>query len=116
MDVAFKEQKKTLAGIQKDAKLASNTVMELSTDFQTARSENNNLRKKLAKHDIGYLSERKPQLMQKIINKGINFAGRCFEILSGSPLTDSEKTANKPSQINTSCPDIANPQYKKINK
>jgi len=37
---------------------------------------------------------------------------RCLEIASGSPLTDIERNAKLPSEINRECPNIANPNYK----
>jgi hypothetical protein len=35
-----------------------------------------------------------------------------LEIASGSPLTEKELAATKPSEINRECPAIANPNYK----
>ena len=53
----------------------------------------------------------KPKLIQRVISRASARVLRCFEILSGSPLTNKEITATKPSQINTECPSIANPNY-----
>ena len=65
------------------------------------------------KRDIGYLAAEKPYLIEKIVNKASDNIFRCFEIASGDPLTDKEKDAVKRSQINTECPNLANPNYKK---
>ena len=69
------------------------------------------MRDKLSKHELGALAEAKPGLVQKLVNKGSANAARCFEILTGSPLSESERAATKKSEINSSCPDIANPNY-----
>ena len=105
-------QKETIASLESDAKEVGKQVILVNKQFREARQENNILRKKLAKHDIAYLAEKKPGLMTKVVNNGTADVGRCFEILSGSPLTEKEKAATKKSQTNTSCPDIANPSYR----
>jgi uncharacterized membrane-anchored protein YhcB (DUF1043 family) len=61
--------------------------------------------------DLGKASIERPELIEKIINKGTARAARCIEIASGAPLTEAEKTATKKSEINTECPSIANPNY-----
>ncbi len=70
------------------------------------------LEEKLGEHDLGFLAESKPTLVEKIIDKASKDVLRCFEIQSGSPLTQEEVNATKPSEINLSCPDIANPNYR----
>ncbi len=110
LDLAVKTQKNTIKVIKRDAELVGKSVINVSTEFEVARKENAKLRKKLADHDIGFLAANKPGLVQRIVNSGTADVGRCIEILSGAALTKKEKEATKPSQINSSCPDIANPQ------
>ncbi len=112
LTTAVSTQKQAIASLETDAAEVGKQVILVSTQFRKARSERNKLRQKLAKHDIAYLAYKKPGLVQKIVTKATNAVGRCFEILSGSPLTEKEKTATKKSQINSSCSDIANPMYK----
>jgi len=61
--------------------------------------------------DFGKLAKEKPKLIEKIVNRGSDRAGRCVEIAGGSPLTEKEIKATKKSEINTECPSIANPNY-----
>jgi len=61
--------------------------------------------------DFGKLANEKPKLVEKLINRGSDRAGRCIEIAGGSPLTEKEIKATKKSEINTECPSIANPNY-----
>lgn len=112
LEVAVDTQKETIASMESDSKEVGKQVVLVSKQFREARTENNVLRKKLAKHDVAFLAEKKPGLIKKIVNKGTANVGRCFEILSGSPLTEKEINATKKSQANGSCPDIANPNYK----
>jgi len=111
LETAVTTQKQAIASLETDAAEIGKQVILVSTQFRKARAERNALRQKLAKHDIAYLAYKKPGLVQKIVTRATNDVGRCFEILSGSPLTEKEKNATKKSQINSSCPDVANPSY-----
>jgi hypothetical protein len=62
--------------------------------------------------DIGQLAMAKPASIERAINRGTSNALRCIEIASGAPLTDTERRANTPSEINKECPSIANPNYR----
>ena len=104
-------QAETISTMESDSKAVGKQVIIVSKQFREARTENNVLRKKLAKHDVAFLAEKKPGLIKKIVNKGTANVGRCFEILSGSPLTEKEINATKKSQANSSCAAIANPNY-----
>ena len=57
----------------------------------------------------GVLAINKPRAIKRIITNGTKQHLRCFEIVSGSPLTEKEINAEKKSQQNSHCPDIANP-------
>ena len=79
---------------------------------------NNNLNEKFNKlnaagdrRDIGALSVTRPKSIQRILNKDEVNERRCFEIAQGVELTIEEINATKKSQINTVCPELANPNY-----
>ena len=61
--------------------------------------------------DLGTIAQVKPELIQKAVNRGTVEAYRCIEIASGSALTETELAASKPSEINSQCPSLANPNY-----
>ena len=111
LTTAVELQKDTITSLVADSIMVGEQVTKVSREFREARNENNVLRVKLSKHDLAFLAEKKPGLIQKIVTKGTRNVGRCFEILSGAPLTEKEKNATLKSQINSSCPDIANPSY-----
>jgi predicted amidohydrolase len=69
------------------------------------------LQNKLSKHDIGVLGIAKDSLTEKVITKMSNSSLRCIEITSGAELTEEELTATKPSEINSECYEIANPNF-----
>lgn len=98
--------------LQNDVKLMNNITIQLQTEYDSARSIVNDLEDKLSKHEIGYLAKSKPKLVENIVNNASRNIGRCFEIATGSPLTQAESNATKPSEINNECPSLANPKYK----
>jgi predicted negative regulator of RcsB-dependent stress response len=84
---------------------------EVTTKFEEANARVKDLQSKLSRHEIGALAEAKPKLVEKIIDNGTKDVLRCFEIVSGSPLTEEELNAVKKSQTNSSCSDVANPNF-----
>ena len=84
----------------KDLKQIRSTLSKLEEEKKKLQADKDNLSKKLGKHDIGELAEKKPGLVEKIINKASDSAARCMEIASGSPLTE-EELNGKP---NRECP------------
>lgn len=63
------------------------------------------------KRDIGDLAVNRPDSVERVINRASDNALRCVEIAMGAPLTEKEINAVKPSEINSECPSIANPNY-----
>ena len=61
--------------------------------------------------DLGNLAEAKSQAIERLINRGSEFASRCIELSSGAEHTAEELAATKPSEINTVCPRLANPNF-----
>jgi predicted negative regulator of RcsB-dependent stress response len=84
----------------------------VSAKFEVAKGRVDALEDKLSEHEIGDLAQKKPKLIEKIIDKGTQDVLRCYEILTGSPLTEKEIAATKKSQVNTTCSDVANPNYR----
>lgn len=97
---------------QADLKLVKKEYDAASIKFKAADNRVTVLENKLARHELDFLAAKKPKLVQKIIDKASDNVLRCLEIVSGSPLLEDEINATKPSQINSECPDIANPNYK----
>lgn len=102
-----------------DRTLMKEVIAEVNAKFDASQDDYNKLEKKFTKvsehfgtRDIGKLAENKPGPIGKVITNASHNALRCFEILSGQPLTESELAATKPSQINPECTSIANPNYK----
>ena len=117
-DTKIALQNEALAQAEKDRAKIQQVVDGLNQRFAQSQKDYDNLVGRFGKlsanfgtRDIGKLAENKPKLIERVISKASARVLRCFEILSGSPLTNKEITATKPSQINTECPSVANPNY-----
>ena len=84
----------------------------VSSKFEVAKGRVDALEDKLSEHEIGDLAQKKPKLIEKIVDKGTKDVLRCYEILTGSPLTEDEIAVTKKSKANTTCSDVANPNYR----
>ena len=100
LETAVSENNKVIEQQTKDLKQIRSTLSNLEEEKKKLQADKDNLSKKLGKHDIGELAEKKPGLVEKIINKASDNAARCMEIASGSPLTE-EELKGKP---NRECP------------
>lgn len=112
IELALEQSERALDQMRTDVVAVQVAHKTVSNKFKRSRQENSKLKELLGKHDLGFLAQKKPGLIGNRANKGTNNSNRCFEIASGSPLTQDELNATKPSQINSSCPSLANPNYK----
>lgn len=118
LTVAVESQRLAIEQTQKDLKAITKEKALVEMEFSRTRkavsdmqTKFNKVSKLLGARDLGRLAVARPNSMRKIINKGSKEMFRCFEIASGATLTEKESNAEKPSEINKSCPDIANPGY-----
>ena len=88
----------------------ANNILRAETD--RLDKEKANLAKKLGRDELDILAANKPGLVGRVINKASDNALRCFEVITGAPLTPKEEEASKPSQYNAECPTI-HPNYNK---
>lgn len=94
----------TMKTLKADYLAATQEVVLVNQVFAELRRQNAALAEKLEKNDIGALAVKKPGLIETLVNRGTKNAGRCFEILSGAPLTTQEKEATNGMDFNNECP------------
>ena len=118
--VQIAEHDEIMKQIKEDTKLQTQIAAQIAEAFNSSREEVDELRNKFDKineasqkqRDIGKLAAgRKAKRIEKIINNATKNVFRCYEILSGDPLTADELAATKKSQANNECSNIANPNY-----
>jgi hypothetical protein len=104
LNTAVQISEQAVASLQADIQLANQQLRQVNQEFAAIRAQNNVLADKLAKHDLAVLGAGKPGLVERLVNRGTVNAGRCFELLSGAPLTDKEKEAKDGKSFNNECP------------
>ena len=111
-ELAQQNAEAAIESIKKDMVEIQAQYKAVSEEFEVAKGRVSKLEEKLSEHEIGNLAQKKPKLIEKIIDKGTQDVLRCYEILTGSPLTEEEIAVTKKSKANTTCSDVANPNYK----
>ena len=117
LNTAVETQKQTMDLMQKDVASIQQIQVDLNKGVRNNNVDLKNLRTKFENdprgkpRDFGTIAVKNPDAVARVINKGSVDANRCLEIASGSQLTEKEKNAKLKSEINTSCPALANPNY-----
>jgi hypothetical protein len=104
LEVAIQISEDAVTSLQESYAKANEELTKVNSEFASIRQQNRVLSDKLGRHDIGNLAENKPGLVERVINGASIKAGRCFELLSGAPLTDKEKEAENGNSFNSECP------------
>ena len=85
---------------EENTKIYNDTISE----YQVILSQKNELSQRLEDRDLNKIALAKPELMEKILNGASKNAIRCFELISGVPLTLKEKQAKTGQEFNAECP------------
>lgn len=104
LDMAVKTNEETISTLQKDYAAVAAENKRINDEYAAIRRQNSILASKLADIDLSLLASQKPDSIERAVNRGTVNAGRCFEILSGSPLTEDEKNAKDGVTFNKECP------------
>jgi biopolymer transport protein ExbB/TolQ len=115
---AVEQQQAAMSQMRQEQQQIRDANNQLNTTIQLQNKDLTNLQDRFTqnaageKRDFAKAAAAKPEALERAVNRGTVNALRCLEIASGSPLTDTEKAASKPSEINRECPSLANPNYK----
>ena len=104
LETAIQISEDAVTSLQESYAQANEQLTKVNSEFSAIRQQNRVLSDKLGRHDLGNLAENKPGLVERVINGASLKAGRCFELLSGAPLTDKEKEAENGKKFNSECP------------
>lgn len=115
LESAINEQVALMEKMQNDIKVIQETNKQLAEQNERQRQDVANLANKFNKRDIGVLAAEKPEVVEKLINRGTKNVMRCLELASGAPLNDEEKNAKSPTEANRECPSLINPNYSATN-
>lgn len=94
----------TIAKMESNFERQREQYTQLQESFSKIRSQNNQLKDRLGKHDLGALAAAKPALVGRVVNNASAKVNRCFEIVSGALLTETERNAKNGKSFNSECP------------
>lgn len=104
LEIAVGTQSETIQTLEQNYALVVEENQRINLEYAAIRRQNSLLVERFAEHDLGFLAQQRPQLIESIINNASQQAARCFEILSGAPLTQEEQNAQTAQQFNGECP------------
>ena len=113
-----REQQALMKQMAEDIAKIQDINRELAEQTTKHRAEVDALSRKFSQdakgqpRDFGQFAKEKPELVDRLVNRGTKNAMRCLEIASGAPRTPEELAAKSATEINKECPTIANPNYK----
>jgi cell division protein FtsB len=104
LNIAVATNEETISSLQADYAAIQAENARINAEYAAIRRQNSILANKLADMDLGLLASQRPDSIERAVNRGTLNAGRCFEILSGSPLTEEERNATDGEDFNKECP------------
>lgn len=104
LEIAVKTNEETINSLQSDYAAAQTQLTEINAAYTSIRRQNQALADKLQNIDLTAAAIANPEGVERAVNRGSANAGRCFELLSGAPLTDTEKEAKDAKSFNKECP------------
>ena len=112
------EQQALMARMQADIATIQDANRGLAETAAQQRADVDALSRKFSQdskgtpRDFGQFAAGRPELVERLVNRGTRNAMRCLELASGAPHTSEELAATTSSEINKECPSIANPNYR----
>lgn len=104
LQIAVKTNEETIASLQSSYSQIQDILTETNKQLSDTRLQNRQLVDKLSEHDLGLLAENKPELVERTVNRATTNALRCFELMTGAPLTEKERSATNGKEFNSECP------------
>lgn len=99
MEGVINQQKIVMDRQVQDMKVMQDVNKNISERIAQAQSEINDLNNKFTKRNLSDIAKAKPSEIQVRVNRGTRDALRCNEIVTGSPLTEGEKSGKVKNSI-----------------
>ena len=111
LESAARQQTALIESMKADIATIQKTNAELAATVDKQRRDVETLNSKFSKRDFGALAAEKPDVVEKLVNRGTANVLRCMELASGSPLNEKEKNAKTPMEANRECPSLIDSDY-----
>ena len=104
LTTAVNTQNNTITFLRNQARLVEQEYRDTEQAFADARRDAENLKKQLDAHELDILSVQSYNASEVSINNTTAKISRCYELLSGAPLNETETTATTSQEFNYMCP------------
>ena len=111
LEQGIKDQHELMERMRVDIESIKKINEELNQQKEQLAKDKETLTTKFSKRDFGALAVEKPNVVERLVNRGTQNAIRCLELASGAPLNEQEKNAKTPTEANRECPSLINPAY-----
>lgn len=104
LESAVQRNEQTISELRSSYAEAQRQMDLLNQENIRIRRNNDRLVEKFGDSDISTAAEARPELIERLINRGTDNAFRCLELLSGAELTERERNAENGTAFNNECP------------
>jgi hypothetical protein len=104
LETAVALSEDAIASLRANYAAVQEETRRINQAYAEIRRQNDRLANRLSEIDLGLLASERPDSIERAVNRGTVNAGRCFEILSGAPLTEGEQNATSGESFNKECP------------
>lgn len=104
LNSANKQNVETIDELQREYMKIQEDFVRLESDFRDIRDQTKTLKETFSGHDLNKLAVERPKTMERVLNNATEETLRCFELMSGAPLTQKEREAENENQFNSECP------------
>ena len=106
---AINTQNNTISFLRTQARLIELEFNNTEQAFAQATRDAENLKKQLLARELDTLSKQSYNASQDNINATTAMLNRCYELLSGAPINEQEKSATSSQEFNYMCPWLYKP-------
>lgn len=116
LEQAVKDQQDLIDSIKRDVAQIQAINNQLQEQNEKQQKDVQALTDKFSggNRDFGAFAAAKPQVVEKLVNRGTVNALRCIELASGAPLNEKEKNAKTPTEANRECPSLIDSDFSPV--
>jgi len=104
LEIQLSETTNALDQLESDLVILEEELRRVNLDFNRIQEQNQTVARMIEDLNIGEIVDRDPSEAESIVNKTTQSSLRCFELVSGSDLTEEERNAETPEEFNPNCP------------
>lgn len=101
---SLEEQTLTIAYLEAEFERQRREYERVQEEFDVIREQNRDFRAQLEAMELAKTAAENPSAVEVIINENTRALSRCFELATGSPLTEDERNATDANEFNSACP------------